>query len=124
MNWGQAIKNWGQLSKWAGKTAWNNPTGRGAILGGAAGGLYGALSDNTSVLGGATMGAGLGAVGGRYGITGWRGAMAGGQPGLWNATKRFGSAVASQARSDYRGARLMANKAVNGFSALRGKVGI
>lgn len=38
--------------------------GLSSVMGGVGGGLYGAASDDTSVLGGALMGAGLGALGG------------------------------------------------------------
>lgn len=43
-------------------------TATGAAYGGIAGGAYGAVSDDTSVLGGMAMGAGMGAGGGRYGM--------------------------------------------------------
>jgi hypothetical protein len=42
----------------------DSPWARSALMGGAVGGLYGAFSDNTSVLGGMSMGAGV-AMGGR-----------------------------------------------------------
>jgi len=42
-------------------------TGAGAIYGAAAGGAYGVMADDTSMIGGALMGAGMGAGAGRYG---------------------------------------------------------
>ena len=53
------------------------PTGMGTLGGAAAGGIWGAASDDTSVLGGMAMGAGLGAVGGRYGFSAARRARLG-----------------------------------------------
>ena len=61
------------------------PAGRTAIYGGAAGAMYGAMSSDTSILGGATMGAGL-ALGGRYARSSAKMAgryMSGGGPTSW-----------------------------------------
>jgi len=49
------------------KSAWANSAVRGGVYGAGAGGLWGAISDDTSVIGGALIGAGLGAGGARYG---------------------------------------------------------
>jgi hypothetical protein len=118
MNWGQAVKNWGQLAGFAGKAAWGNRTGRGAIIGAGLGAAWGAVSDDTSVLGGAAIGAGLGAVGGRYagaGFVGARGAGAG--MGLGAHAKdyasKFGSSVWGQVRNDFSGAKLAGNRGAN-----------
>lgn len=53
----QAVSNWGQLGSWAAKAAWNTNAGKGAVLGAAAGGIYGGMSENNTFLGGATKGA-------------------------------------------------------------------
>ena len=98
MNWGQAAKNWGQLGAFAGKAAWANRTGRGAIIGAGAGAAYGMMSDDTSMLGGALKGAALGGVGARYLGAGraWSKAGGGGMLG------GYPRGIASQARLDYR----------------------
>jgi hypothetical protein len=66
----QAVRNWGQIGGYLGKGALTGRYGStvaGAAYGGLAGAGYGMLSGNTSVMGGAMMGAGLGAGGRRYG---------------------------------------------------------
>jgi len=95
----------------------------GAGVGAGLGGLYGAMSDNTSVLGGALTGAGVGAIGARYLGAGFRTAAGAGRGMGLRASagdygKRFGMGVAARARLDYRGARLAANQAVNGFTGM------
>ena len=104
-----------------------NPTAYGAAAGAAAGGLYGAMSDNTSVIGGMMMGAGMGAVGGRYGTSairrgrlGARGIGVGGTSTVTGARGFLagaGRGIANRARMDYRGARLSANSAFNGIKS-------
>lgn len=76
MGWGRAIggdalMNMGRASKWLSRTGLRSNMAAGAI----GGGMYGAVSDDTSVLGGAIMGAGLGAgaYGAGRGITSYRG---------------------------------------------------
>jgi len=97
----------------------NSPYTRSAVLGGIAGGTYGAFSDNTSVLGGIGMGAGIGVGGrfaGRVGRDWWRAfavnrgkGMGAGQAG-WVATKlraqdasRFLAAKYTMARNTMKG---------------------
>lgn len=77
---GQAGYNLGQLSRFAASSAWATNTGRGAMIGAGAGGAWGMVSDDTSVLGGAAMGALGGAGIGRYG-----GAALGSRGAGWNA---------------------------------------
>jgi hypothetical protein len=86
-----------------------------SALGAAAGGMYGAISDDTSVLGGALFGLGAG----RYGGAGLRLANRGGaRLGLGAhsalAGKRFGLGAYGQMRRDYRsmGAFLGGNKSI------------
>lgn len=96
-------------------------TAAGAAWGGAAGAGWGALSDDTSVLGGAMMGAGMGAAGTRYGMAGMKAWRQTGNPGVkgmpaWPFGERLGAtgaAMASRFSADYKGTRLMANKAAN-----------
>ncbi len=97
--------------------------GRAAMYGGMAGGAYGALSSNTSVLGGALMGAGLGAGGMRYG--GGARSMYGtarkaGMDQLAAGTYAAGFGGRMMASDVSRGASLVSNYAVNRFSALSG----
>jgi hypothetical protein len=79
--WGAAVKGMaGGAATRAGNFAWNmgklgsfaargglGRTAQGAMIGAGAGAAWGAVSDDTSVLGGMAMGAGLGAGGMRYG---------------------------------------------------------
>lgn len=79
----------------------NNSTARGAFLGGVAGGIYGANSRDTSVLGGAFLGAGIGAGGMRYGRAG---ILAGAHSGRgilspFGAGKAYGAAFAGGVRN-------------------------
>jgi len=92
-------------------------------MGAAAGGLYGAFSDNTSVLGGALMGAAAG----RYLGTGIRNAMRFRGAGLdfgahaWGMGKSFMFGTVARARLDWKGARIMANKGASRIaSTLKG----
>lgn len=111
---GQAGYNAGQL----GRAAWQGigSTGRGAVYGAAAGGAWGAVSDDTSVLGGMAMGAAGGAVGGRYGGAGmksmsrWSRPEYGFAPGIsaqrmGDKMSNFAMGVVGQARRDFRGAK-------------------
>lgn len=110
------ISNWlmtaGGYGKLAGATALYGLRGgygrtiAGAGWGGIAGGLWGAMSDDTSVFGGALMGAGIGAGTARYGGAGWR--------NMWGAARfrgmntfgagmtAFGRGMRRQARADWR----------------------
>ena len=76
---GQAGYNLGQLGRFAASSAWATNTGRGAIIGAGAGAAWGMLSSDTSVLGGAALGAIGGASVGRYG-----GAAAASRGRSWN----------------------------------------
>ena len=87
-------------------------TGMGMLGGMVTGGAWGMMSDDTSVLGGAMMGAGIGAVGGRYGgaglrraALGRRGIGVGGErtiTGMTGAAIGFGKGVRNAAMADYR----------------------
>lgn len=97
---------------------------QGALLGGLAGAAYGAVSTNTSVLGGMMMGGGIGAIGGRYGRAGLMRASALSGKGMGFGThaafaaSEFGRGVRAQALMDIRGARMMANRAWNRIPGL------
>ncbi len=90
-----------------------------AAMGAAIGGMYGATSDNTSVLGGALMGAGAM----RYGASGIRRAALGrrgigvGSPGMLGMGHGFYRGVVNRARMDARGVRMSANR---GYGKIRG----
>jgi hypothetical protein len=90
----------------AGSWAFRNPASAGAI----AGAGWGMMSDDTSVLGGAAMGAGLG-MAGRYGLRGARGLM---RNGIYGASL----GLRSMARRDYRGAVMAANTGFNKITGL------
>ena len=47
-----AVNNWARYGAYGVGQAWNTSVGKGAIMGGVAGGLYGATGNDTSVLGG------------------------------------------------------------------------
>ena len=97
--------------------------GRGAMSGAAMGGVYGAMSDDTSVMGGAMGGALMGAGAARYGGAGLRRAALGRRgigvsaPGVRGAVMGFGKGVYNAARMDYRGTVMAANK---GYGRIRG----
>jgi len=77
-----------------------------------AGGAYGAVSDDTSILGGAFMGGAAMRYGGsglRRGLLGRRG-IGVPNPGMGGAIRGFGKGVRNRAIMDARGARLMANQ--------------
>jgi hypothetical protein len=86
-NWdavrGMAAYGLGALGVGA-RAAWANPYGKAAIIGGGLGGIYGAFSDNTSVIGGMFKGAALGA--------GARGAYTAGRAGIgaYNISRGMG----------------------------------
>ena len=96
-----------------------NPALRRTAIGAGVGGAYGMMSGDTSVLGGAMMGAGAARYGGagfRRGMLGWRGI------GVSDVrTIGFGQGfyrgVANMARADARGARMAANR---GYGKIRG----
>jgi len=92
-------------------------TAAGALWGAAVGGVYGAMSDNTSILGGAMKGASIGAVGARYGAYGISGALGAKAAGRGARIRGFGHGIANQIHNDYKGARMMANKA---YTKIRG----
>lgn len=79
----------------------------GAAWGGLVGAGWGAVSDDTSVLGGALMGAGIGAGGARYGGAGWRvmdRAARTGRNTFRPGMNYFWKGAAGQARRDWRSA--------------------
>ncbi len=112
-------------SKYAGiaMNAAMSRVGRGAMTGAAMGGAYGAMSDDTSVLGGAMGGALMGAGAARYGGAGLRRARLGQRgigvsaPGMRGAMMGFGKGAYNMMRQDYRGAVMQANK---GYGRIRG----
>ena len=90
--------------------------GNRTAVGAAVGGLYGAMSDNTSVLGGALMGAAAG----RYLGAGFLSAAHSGKGLGFNASLRaYGSAFkrgfSNMARRDFR--RVMSNRGMNRISS-------
>jgi len=103
------------------------PAARNAIMGAGIGGLYGAFSDNTSVLGGMAMGASIGAMvpSARAGISAFRGSrtIPGGFARMGMGNRLIGAGRAAYNDAKYRasigsmriGATL--NKAYGGFSA-------
>jgi hypothetical protein len=94
---------------------------QGAAIGTAAGGLYGAMSDDTSILGGMAMGAGLGAGGARYGgaaVKGMGRAIKS-NAGIGDIFRRGASSAMGQMRGDVmKGARLMSNQPLNKIRGL------
>ena len=107
----------GGLNKMAGMS----DTGLSALMGGAAGGAYGAFAEDTSVLGGAMMGAGLGMAGlgatrlGQRGISTYRGVRAGGSASRSQAAGLAFRAMGAESRS-YIGNSL--TRATNRFNGL------
>ena len=97
----------------------------GAAIGAGLGGVYGAVSNDTSVvggmLGGAVAGAGLGRYGGAAALGAMRAGRSGATPGRI-MSRGWGSMV-GQMRGDYLGVTQRANKAINGFSGLGFRVG-
>lgn len=126
MNFMQTGRMLGDLGKhvWGGMGG----TARSAAVGAGAGAVWGGVSSDTSVIGGAMMGAGLGAAGSRYGRSGFAGMtsrwnsaagmFAGGAYGKGASVLASGAArpMASAIMRDVRGASLMANK---GISSIR-----
>lgn len=98
--------------------------GRTALMGAGAGGLYGAMADDTSVIGGALIGAGAG-LAGRYGRAGIRHTRKylGGQGATTysGAARGFGGAVSRRFMRDVEGVSMRANRAINSVgSTLKG----
>lgn len=91
-----------------------NPALRRTVVGAAMGGAYGAVSDDTSVLGGMAMGAAAG----RYGGAGFNRIATGRAYGFGTSAKRFGMAMAARARLDARGARMAANQGYGKFRSM------
>lgn len=101
-------------------------TAAGALWGGLAGGAYGAMSNDTTILGGMVGGAALGAGAMRYGGAGLKGmnrlASANARIGAPRApmgtfARRGLGAAMGQMRGDFRGALLAANQ---GMGKIRG----
>jgi len=86
--------------------ALRNPTMTGAALGAG----YGAISSQTSILGGALTGAGLATMG-RYGMGAMRGMSLGGFPGA-------GARLGRMAAVDLGRSRIMANSGINKIRGL------
>jgi len=136
MNLAWAANNWGKLGMAAMKGSFGK-TIQGASIGAAAGAGWGMLSSDTSVLGGALMGAGLGAAGMRYGNPfyrkGARGFLAQGRSdyrrlmgiaGMAPTRTTLASNTAVQGRSRVikRGAHPVAHKVPPGIRRLRRQV--
>lgn len=100
---------------WSTRGAMTGQYGRtlqGTAIGGAVGAGWGMASDDTSVIGGALMGAGLGAGGARYGGAGGLSARYA-RGGMKTRAKAFGAGVANRARRDVMAARVRSNKPLN-----------
>jgi hypothetical protein len=109
------------------------PTGMGMIGGAGVGGMYGAVSDDTSIIGGMMGGAALGALGGRYGAAGsrraglgYRGIGVGGDKtvtGIRGAMAGFGRGIRTKGRMDIanlqRGAKGISMTANRGLGRIR-----
>lgn len=122
---------WGNVGRIAAKQAWASPVARSAIYGAGAGAAYGALSDNTSVLGGALAGAAIGGYGRRLAMTGAVRSGWNAGAGRWGGYGMFagaglgaGKAAARVAWSDARRAGRFigstATRAYNGFKGILG----
>lgn len=121
---------WGSVAKKAMSGGFGR-TLAGGLWGAAVGGAYGAMSDNTSVLGGAIKGSLLGAVGARYGGAALRrtGFASRGIGVAANAVGTYGSlgkaaamGIRNQAMMDYRILSRVAKSSAHGVvqSANRG----
>jgi hypothetical protein len=112
-----------------GANAMGSRTLKGAMYGAGTGGLYGAMSDDTSVLGGMMSGALMGGAGARYGGAG---ALAGAHTGrgigfkasMGTYAKAFGGGVANMAKRDAMRLRVMGTSAVikanRGYGKIKG----
>jgi len=117
--WGRAsasVARGGYLNN-AARGAWASPHGRRAIIGAGAGAGWGMMSSDTSVLGGAAMGAGVGYYGGfgarRFAHSRARGLGVGRSAGL------AGRSMFSHARGNFRsGRRIVTNEGINAFTAM------
>ena len=111
----------GLMSRGFGSFAAMEPIGQRAVVGGVAGGMYGAFADNTSILGGAMIGAGIGAgsVGvdslGRTGYGAYKSAMMAPGLGRGKATADAFVAMGQQSRGFIGNT---SRRALNGFRAL------
>jgi len=91
--------------------------GNRTAIGAVAGGLYGAMSDDTSVLGGALMGAGAA----RYLGAGFRLAGRAKWAGTFGYGRVFGRGMINRAGLDWRGIKMMSNRGMNKIgSTLKG----
>jgi len=94
--------------------------GRAATTGAAIGGAYGAISDDTSILGGAAMGA-VGGLGVRWGKAGLRAARGRGSASYGSA---FLGGASRRFMRDMKGPSMLANKGINRVgSSLKGWTG-
>ena len=97
---------------------------RGMLGGAAAGGVYGAASNDTSVVGGAMMGAGAGLLGGRYGMTAYRGFNRGRAGGsLWKGVRGAYGTVAGSMRRDFKSARNLGETIYESFGGTINRAG-
>jgi len=116
MNWAtKSLLAGGAAAGMAG-AAWRGmgAAGRRTAIGAGVGAGWGMASGDTSVIGGALMGAG----GARYLGAGFkRAALSGRGMGFGGSLRAYGSAfgrgVVNRARLDFRGTRVMANKSIN-----------
>ncbi|RKZ06472.1 hypothetical protein DRQ25_13840 [Candidatus Fermentibacteria bacterium] len=92
--------------------------GNRTVLGAMGGAAWGAVSSDTSVIGGALMGA----AGARYLGAGFKRAGLGGlRGGIGSYGRAFGRGVVNRARLDFRGARTLASQGKNRIqSTLKG----
>lgn len=115
----------GAIGKGVGRSAWRGmgAAGRTATIGAGVGGVYGAFSDSTSVLGGAAKGAGAG-LGLRYGRAGLRSAMryTAGPHSVRGAMRAFGGGAGRRMVRDARHLRPHAYGAVRLANRGLGKI--
>lgn len=114
-----AAGNWARLGWGAAKGQLGART-QTTMLGAIAGAGWGVMSNDTSVLGGALIGAGIGRYGGaglRRGRFGYRGIGVSGAQGKMSAVEGFVRGVWNRGSMDFRSARMMANQ---GYSKIKG----
>ena len=100
-------------------------SGRRTLAGAAAGGMYGGISDDTSVIGGMAMGGAIGRYGGaalRRGKIGRRG-IGVGTPGMGGAMYGGGMGIRNQAIMDARSIRRLASNAGQSVASLGARAG-
>jgi len=109
------------IAKGTANTAWKGlgGAGRAAAIGAGIGGAYGAVSSNTSVLGGAVMGAGMG-LGVRYSQSGIRATSryARGPISTRGVASQFVGGAGRRMKRDFGISAIKANKGFNSFKGL------